>query len=155
MDCPPDLRCPHFIQTIERNSAILETLAQSPKGISIRELSPKVNLPKGTTHRLPSFLSYFGFVCQDSETKNYFFGCKLIELGKHLLQHLDLRKQTPSFLLNLAERTKETVNLMGEPGKTRYIVIRNEEAVISPSWSIHSGQGTCNYSIICGMLGEN
>lgn len=44
---------------------------------------------------------------------------------------------------------------MGEPTETRHIIIRNEEAVISPSWSIHSASATRAYSFVWGMVGEN
>lgn len=46
-------------------------------------------------------------------------------------------------------------HIMGEPTETRHIVVRNEQAVINPSWSMHSGVGTQAYTFIWGMVGEN
>jgi IclR family KDG regulon transcriptional repressor len=102
----------NLVQTIERASFILDILGQSPQGISIRDLSDKMQLPKGTTHRLLSSLSFFGYVRQDPNTKNYFLGFKLVELGNMLLSQLDLRKEAEPFLRDLAEQTKETVHLV-------------------------------------------
>jgi len=102
----------NLVQTIERVSQILDVLGQNPQGISIRDLSSKVNLPKGTTHRLLSSLSFLGYVRQDPKTRNYLLGFKLVELGNILLNQLDLRKEAEPFLKELAEKTKETVHMV-------------------------------------------
>lgn len=49
----------------------------------------------------------------------------------------------------------QVVHLMGEPSETRHLIIRNEQAVISPSYSLHSAAGTKNYTFVWAMGGEN
>ena len=87
-------------------------MAKSAQGISLKELSAKVGLPKGTTHRLLTSLAYFGYVRQASENKDYCLGFKLVELGNRLLDHLDLRAQARPSLISLCKKTKETVHLV-------------------------------------------
>jgi len=102
----------NLVQTIERVATIFDVMAQNSQGISLKELSAKVGLPKGTTHRLLSSLAYFGYVRQVSESKNYLLGFKLVELGNRLLDQLDLRAQARPSLINLCKKTRETVHLV-------------------------------------------
>ena len=102
----------NLVQTIQRVSSILEELGKNPRGISIRDLSLKLKLPKGTTHRLLSSLNYYAYVRQDPNTRNYSLGLKLVELGNLLLSQLDLRQVAEPFLRDLADRTQETVHMV-------------------------------------------
>ncbi len=68
--------------------------------------------------------------------------------------HTHERRMEVYFYFNLKESDK-VFHMMGQPEETRHIVVSNEQAIISPSWSIHSGVGTGKYTFIWGMCGEN
>lgn len=68
--------------------------------------------------------------------------------------HTHQRRSEIYLYFNL-DKDSVLFHMMGEPQETRHIVIRDEQAVISPSWSIHAGSATQNYTFIWAMGGEN
>ena len=68
--------------------------------------------------------------------------------------HTHSRRMEVYFYFNVPEG-QAICHFMGQPQETRHIWMTNEQAVISPNWSIHSAAGTANYIFIWGMAGEN
>ncbi|MDE8555191.1 5-dehydro-4-deoxy-D-glucuronate isomerase [Pantoea vagans] len=68
--------------------------------------------------------------------------------------HTHERRMEVYFYFDMSEESA-VFHMMGEPRQTRHLLVHNEQAVISPSWSIHAGVGTQRYTFIWGMVGEN
>ncbi|MFN7252668.1 MAG: 5-dehydro-4-deoxy-D-glucuronate isomerase [Anaerobacillus sp.] len=68
--------------------------------------------------------------------------------------HTHERRMEVYLYFNMEPETR-VFHFMGKPEETRHLVLKNEQAAISPSWSIHTGTATSNYTFIWGMCGEN
>ena len=64
-------------------------------------------------------------------------------------------RRTEAYLYFDLAADARVVHLMGTPDETRHLLVADQEAVISPSWSVHSGVGTASYSFVWAMAGEN
>ena len=96
---------------IRRAVAVFELLAGSRRGLSLSEVSRKLDLPKSSTHRILSTLEQTACIHKNPESGRYYLGVKLIGLSKAIVEGLELRERATPFLAGLMNRTNLTVHM--------------------------------------------
>lgn len=129
----------NFIQSLGRGFAILEQFSRDERALGVTAIANRVGLHKSTCFGLLHTLQQLGYIQQDVDTGQYSLGLKTFELGQAYSDGLDLRYITRPFLLQILEKTHETVHLVVAEGR-RAVYIDKVESPHAMTISSRIGQ---------------
>jgi DNA-binding IclR family transcriptional regulator len=99
------------LRSIEKGLQVIDLLSKNSPGLRLSEISRTLTLPPSSTHHILHTLLSHDYVDQDPETKKYSLGFRFLEIGKRILDNLDLRRIANKHLRELHEECKEPVHL--------------------------------------------
>lgn len=99
------------VKTLVKALKILDEVAMRQEPIGVTELSKKMGIDKATIYRLLNTLQNMGYIEQNSDTQKYYLGLKILELSSNILEHNDLRTIAHPYIVELMEKTGETIHL--------------------------------------------
>ena len=116
----------YAVPSVSRALRILELLAQSQRGLTLSDISRRLELPKSSTHVLIKTLEFAGYLKNSKLNGRYCFGLRLVSLSNMALENLDLREQSRPFLQELMLRTGLTVHMAILEGAEAVIIEKIE-----------------------------
>lgn len=122
--------------------------------IAIDKINPKVTGEAKTLNQRKIYQYIHPNVCESCQLQ---MGYTILEPGSGwntMPAHTHERRMETYLYFDMQPDTK-VFHFMGKPDETKHLAMSNEQAAISPSWSIHSGVGTSDYTFIWAMCGEN
>jgi DNA-binding IclR family transcriptional regulator len=100
-----------LIQSLDRGLQLLEIISQAKNPMGLPELAEMLNVDRSTVHRLLGTLQQRNYVLQDSQSKHYSLGMKVIELSRRALDGINFRAIAKPYLKQLSKETGESTNL--------------------------------------------
>lgn len=100
-----------WVQLVERTLDVLTILSREPEGLSVTDLAERMGIPGSSTHRILTCLKKNRFVSQDSDTKRYRIGYKVLTLCANITEENSFTRTAKPFMRELADRLGKTVTL--------------------------------------------
>jgi len=110
------------LTSLDKSLQVIDLLSKHPGGLRLFELSSMLDFPKSTVHHILYTLLPYDYVAKDPETRKYSLGFKFLEIGRRILDNIDIRRIARRYLRELHDECKETVHLaILREGKVIYI----------------------------------